>query len=77
MVYAICFLLMGAVFFEELRAGQAVTLSMLQLMQRCHAKPGPLWIACLRFNIGVLIIRIGLWGPLYYDYNKEPAKQYW
>ena len=25
-------------------------------------------------NIGALIIRIGLWGPLYYNYNKEPPK---
>ena len=28
---------------------------------------------CL-FNIGALTIRIGLWGFLYYDYNKEPPK---
>ena len=26
------------------------------------------------FNIGALIIRIGLWGPLYYNSNKEPPK---
>ena len=25
-------------------------------------------------NIGALIIRIGFWGPLCYDYNKEPPK---
>ena len=25
-----------------------------------------------RFTIGALIIRIGFWGPLYYNYNKEP-----
>ena len=25
-------------------------------------------------NIGVLIIRIGFWGILYYSYNKEPPK---
>ena len=25
-------------------------------------------------NIGALIIRIGFWGPLYYNYNKEPPK---
>ena len=25
-------------------------------------------------NIGALISRIGFWGPLYYDYNKEPPK---
>ena len=24
--------------------------------------------------IGALIIRIGFWGPLYYNYNKEPPK---
>ena len=24
--------------------------------------------------IGALIIRIGVWGPLYYDYKKEPPK---
>ena len=23
-------------------------------------------------TIGALIIRIGLWGPLYFGYNKEP-----
>ena len=27
--------------------------------------------------IGALIIRIGFWGPLYYNYNKEPPKWYW
>ena len=25
-----------------------------------------------RINIGAFIIRVGLWGPLYYNYNKEP-----
>ena len=25
-------------------------------------------------NIGALIIRTGFWGPLYYNYNKEPPK---
>ena len=25
-------------------------------------------------NIGALMIRIGSWGPLYYDDNKEPLK---
>ena len=24
------------------------------------------------YNIGALIIRIGFWGPLYYNYKKEP-----
>ena len=24
------------------------------------------------YNIGALIIRIRCWGPLYYQYNKEP-----
>ena len=24
-------------------------------------------------NIGALIIRLGFWGPLYYNYNKEPG----
>ena len=24
----------------------------------------------------VMIIRIGFWGPLYYNYNKEPPKPY-
>ena len=24
--------------------------------------------------IGALIIRIGFWGPLYYNYDKEPPK---
>ena len=26
------------------------------------------------FNIVALIIRIGFWGPLYYNYNKEPTQ---
>ena len=25
-------------------------------------------------NIGALMIRIGLWGPLYCNYNAEPPK---
>ena len=25
-------------------------------------------------NTGALIIRIGFWGPLYYNYTKEPPK---
>ena len=25
-------------------------------------------------DIGALIIRIGFWGPLYYNYSKEPPK---
>ena len=25
-------------------------------------------------SIGALIIRIGFWGPVYYNYNKEPPK---
>ena len=24
------------------------------------------------YNVGALIIRIGFWGPLYYNYDKEP-----
>ena len=28
-------------------------------------------------NAGTLIIRIGFWGPLYYNYNKETPKEYW
>ena len=27
-------------------------------------------------NVGASIIRIGFWGPLYYNYNKEPPKPY-
>ena len=27
--------------------------------------------------IGALIIRIRIWGPLYYTYTKEPPKYYW
>ena len=27
-------------------------------------------------NIGALIIRLRCWGPLYYNHNKEPPKQY-
>ena len=26
------------------------------------------------FNIAALIIRIGVWGPLYCNYNQEPPK---
>ena len=26
------------------------------------------------FNVGALVIRIGSWGPLNDDYNKEPPK---
>ena len=25
-------------------------------------------------HIGALIIRVGFWGPLYHNYNKEPPK---
>ena len=25
-------------------------------------------------DIGALIIRLGLWGPLYWNYSKEPPK---
>ena len=29
------------------------------------------------YNIGGLMIRIGFWGPVYYNYfNKEPPKLY-
>ena len=28
-------------------------------------------------NMGALIIRIGFWGPLYYNCNKEPPKIVW
>ena len=27
-------------------------------------------------NVGALMIRIGFWGPVYYNYNKEPPKYY-
>ena len=27
-------------------------------------------------GLGALIIRIGFWGPLYYNYDKEPSKPY-
>ena len=29
-----------------------------------------------KLNLGALIIRIGFGGPLYYDCNKEPTKEY-
>ena len=35
---------------------------------------GPKTLSC---NIGAVTIRIGLRGPLYYIYSKEPLKQYW
>ena len=25
-------------------------------------------------DVGALMIRIGFWGPLYFDYHKEPPK---
>ena len=28
-------------------------------------------------DVGALIIRIGFWGPLYYNYDKEPPEYYW
>ena len=28
-------------------------------------------------TIGALTIRIRFWGPLYYNYNKEPQQWYW
>ena len=34
-----------------------------------HAEPEP-----KSLNTGALIIRIGSWGPLYYNYNKERPK---
>ena len=27
-------------------------------------------------NLGALVVRIGLWGPLCYNYNKESPKKY-
>ena len=30
----------------------------------------------LTANVGGLIIRIGFWGQLYYNYNKEPPESY-
>ena len=27
-------------------------------------------------NLGALLFRIGFWGPLYYNHNKEPPKPY-
>ena len=30
-----------------------------------------------RINIGALIIRVGFWGPLYYNYNKDPQNIAW
>ena len=32
-----------------------------------------LWVDTA-YNVGALIIRKGFWGPLYYNYNKEPPK---
>ena len=31
-------------------------------------------VAAEEHNIGALIIRIGIWGPLSYNSNKEPPK---
>ena len=28
----------------------------------------------MKDNIGAFIIRIGFWGPFYYNYHKEPPK---
>ena len=30
--------------------------------------------AVKRLKLGALAIRIGFWGPPYYNYNKEPPK---
>ena len=32
-----------------------------------------LWVDTA-YNVGALIIRKGFWGPLYYNYNKEPPQ---
>ena len=32
----------------------------------------PLRVWAFGFNMGALISRMGLWGPLYYKSNKEP-----
>ena len=35
-----------------------------------------LYFRCWTFSLlGALIIRIGLWGPLYYNYNKESQQR--
>ena len=31
---------------------------------------GPRVVGC--YNVGALTIRIGFWGPVYYNYKKEP-----
>ena len=31
-------------------------------------------VSTMTTSIGVFVIRIGFWGPLYYTYNKEPPK---
>ena len=28
-------------------------------------------------SVGALRIRIGFWGPLHYNYDKEPPSKYW
>ena len=38
---------------------------------------GGVTVAWRSVNIGALTIRIGFWGPLYYNYKKEPSKEYW
>ena len=44
--------------------------------QRLSERLWGLWVlgSFSGFSIGALIIRIGFWGILYYNYNKEPPK---
>ena len=44
------------------------------LTSTVSAKAPSFWRALGGYNIGALIIRIGFWGPLYYNYGKEPPK---
>ena len=39
-----------------------------------YHRRGPALKLTRNINVGALIIRIGLWGILYYNYNKEPPK---
>ena len=60
-----------AVFAIDLKSSQSATLNPLRIWLTNF------WVAKVlisKTNISALIIRIGLWGPLYYTYNKEPPK---
>ena len=41
---------------------------------QCCMKPEYQQLGESRYTIGALKIRTGFWGPLYYNYTKEPTR---